>query len=484
MKAMTRCAPVIAGLVLCLGCRPADDPALNRPGQTTLTIGVAIPAATAATGMQQTARNITLEGLLNYGRDGRPVPFLAREWSTSDDGLTLRLRLAAGAVFHDGSSVTAAIVRDALLEGMPSLLGPAFEDVQEIRAVSSEELVIVLKRPSAFAIEALDVAITKPDAPTIGTGPFRLADGGVGEVEMRANPNYYLGKPAIDRIVFKSYPSVRSAWADLLRDRVDMLYEVGVDAMNSLQPSNKVRIFSYRRHYAYMAIFNPHRSGLRQAAVRRALNSAVNRERLIVDALGGRGAPATGPVWPSHWAIQPGAASFAFAPAEIGGAPLRLTCIFGNPDLERLALVLQRQLQSVGVELELQAVSGRSMLHRLEAADFDVVLTDAISGPSMARPYLFWHSKGPLNYGRFSSAAVDAALDAMRHASDDGAYRAAVTAFQQAIVEDPPALFLAWSERARAVNTRFDVASEPERDVWSSLRLWRPVGAPALASRR
>ena len=46
------------------------------------------------------------------------------------------------------------------------------------------------------------------------------------------------------------------AWADLLRGRVDMLYEVGVEALDSLEPSNQVNVFSYRRHYAYMAIMN------------------------------------------------------------------------------------------------------------------------------------------------------------------------------------------------------------------------------------
>jgi hypothetical protein len=42
-------------------------------------------------------------------------------------------------------------------------------------------------------------------------------------------------------------------------------------------------------------------------------------------------------------------------------------------------------------------------------------------------------------------------------------------------MEDPPALFLAWSVRARAVSRRFIVpAAEPGRDVLSTLRLWKP----------
>jgi peptide/nickel transport system substrate-binding protein len=493
MKAMKRGGVAGTLLLLAVGCGPGDGPVGNHPETTTLVIGVAAPATgDADAGMRQTAENLTFEGLLNYGRDGRPVPFLASQWSRSDDGLALRLQLQPAATFHDGSPVTAAIVRDSLLKGLPRNLGPAFEDVQEIRAPSDHEVEIVLKQPSAFAIEALDVPIAKSGARRIGTGPFELVDGGTvangGTVEMRSNPNYYLGRPAVDHIMFKPYASVRSAWADLLRGQVDMLYEVGVDALDSMQPSKQVSVFSYRRHYAYVVIFNTNRPALRDPAVRRRLNAAINRQQLIEDALGGRGAPATGPVWPAHWANQPDAPGFNYAPEDLtgrsGATPrIRLRCLFGNPDFERLALVVQRQLQSVGVDLDLEVLPADSVVSRWHSADFDLILTDAISGPSLARPYLFWHSQSPLNYGRFSSRAVDASLDAIRHAPDDDAYKGGVAAFQRAIMDDPPALFLAWIERARLVSTRFAVPAEPERDVWSSLRLWRPVAGPATASR-
>jgi ABC-type transport system substrate-binding protein len=119
----------------------------------------------------------------------------------------------------------------------------------------------------------------------------------------------------------------------------------------------------------------------------------------------------------------------------------------------------------------------------MQAGDFDVAIADAVSGPSLLWPYQFWHSGSPNNWGHFSSPAVDAALDSIRHAPDDAAYKAGVAAFQRAIIDDPPAIFLAWSERARAVSTRFEVPVEPGRDVLSTLRLWRPAGDQSLASR-
>ena len=73
------------------------------------------------------------------------------------------------------------------------------------------------------------------------------------------------------------------------------------------------------------------------------------------------------------------------------------------------------------------------------------------------------------------SPRLDEALDRIRYAANDEEYRAAVAGLQKATVDDPPAIFLAWGERARAVNRRFDVAAEPNRDPLTTLRLWKPA---------
>jgi ABC-type transport system substrate-binding protein len=101
----------------------------------------------------------------------------------------------------------------------------------------------------------------------------------------------------------------------------------------------------------------------------------------------------------------------------------------------------------------------------------------------LIRPSLFWHSSAPYNWGGFRSEEVDEALGAIRRSSIDDEYRAGVAAFQRAIIDDPPAIFLAWSQRARAVSTRFEVPAEADRDIWSTLRMWRPVTDAQTANR-
>ena len=59
----------------------------------------------------------------------------------------------------------------------------------------------------------------------------------------------------------------------MLRGQVDMLFDVGIDALDSLQSSNDVGVYTFQRGYAYMLLLNTQRPALRDPAFRRALNS-------------------------------------------------------------------------------------------------------------------------------------------------------------------------------------------------------------------
>ena len=146
-----------------------------------------------------------------------------------------------------------AVVVPILQETLPRVMGTAFDDVDEIIAVDDAQIRFALRRPSPLVIEALETTIQKPGKDGVGhrARSFRRQAAS----ELTANPDYYLGRPTIDRILLTSYPSVRAAWAELLRGNLDMLYEVNMDALDSLQASSNVSVFSFVRHYQYMIIF-------------------------------------------------------------------------------------------------------------------------------------------------------------------------------------------------------------------------------------
>lgn len=317
----------------------------------------------------------------------------------------------------------------------------------------------------------------------VGTGPFAVESVSPNAVQMKRNDAYYQERPAIERVLIKSFGTLRAAWAEMLRGDIDMLYEVDVNALGSLEQSSNIRVVTFPQNYAYVVVLNTHRAQFKDPVVRAALNAAVDRTVIVDEVFNHHGTPATGSVSPQHWAYDATAPSFRFNPkgaasaVAAGRKPLEFTCItLDAPPFDRIAINLQRQLNAVGVEMKVDGMSDTGAYSkRVDAGDFDAVIVRPRLGGNLIRPYQWWHSKATYNSANFASAAVDGALDAVRHSTNDDEYRAAVARFQRALFADPPAIFLIWNEGVRAVSTRFEVASEPGRDVLGTIRQWRPT---------
>ena len=441
--------------------------------------------------MRGAARGIALEGLATLDDHGRPQPRLAESWSEAPDGLSWRIRLRPSVRFHDGKLVDIGTVVNVLRQQLPQQMGPAASDISEISAMDDRDVLVRLNRRSTFVPEALEFLIEEPDQPAVGTGPFRIVSSSPDGLEMAANRQYYLGAPHIDRIVFKPYASSRAAWADMMRGQVDVLFDVAPDALDLLRPSSNVHVFEFRERYTYVILLNARRSQFKDKQIRAALNTAIDRDKLIADVFQGHGFPAVGPVWPEHWAYDRNLPIFRYDARTAGRALLassgnhvkqreepgniRFTCLFADASQERLALSVQQQLREFGAEMNPELLSIDEFQQRLTSGNFDAVLLNALVGPNSLRVYQWWHSAATYNFGGFHSDRVDAGLDAIRYAPDDTAYKAGVAVFQNAIVDDPPAIFLTWSERARTVSNRFDVGPDSSGDILKTLRLWRLV---------
>ena len=474
-------------LTAAAGCQQALGPIPAIDSASVLRVGMGpVTSGTAEAGLRRLRLFLTTEALLTVTGDGRLSPWLADSWTTTPDGLTLTIRLRSGVRFHDGSPVNATTIVKVLLASLPESMGLTYEDIADIRSVEDRTVTIHLRRPSPFVLEALQYETIRKstDEPT-GTGPF-IDSGAAGVNEVRANQDYYLGAPRIQRVTLDSYPSIRAAWADLLRGRLDMLYEVGPEAFESLRNTRRVAVFQHTRDYQSALVFNPRAQVFREPSVRRALNMAIDRESVITDAFEGRAEVSSGLIPPHHWAFQSEVPGFSYDPHAAarllksvpGGRSFAFECLV-PPDTERLALVVKRQLQAVGVEMNVREVSPNEFAQAVASRRFEAVMTEFLSGPTLFKVYGVWHSRGSL-VGGLGGPLLDAALDRVRHASSDDEYRTGVADVQRAVVQDPPAIFLAWSRRARAVSRRFEVPTEPNADVLATLRLWRPASAQLL----
>lgn len=466
---------------------------------TVLRIGTAQLSATNPNqGLRQLVQNQSVESLALPGEDGRMQPRLAEGWTPGNDGRSLTIKLRPNAKFHDGSPVDAKAVAGTLPDGLRSFMGPVFSDVEYVRASAGGAVELGFRRASPFLLESLETQIQKPGNTAVGTGAFVAGPIVNSTTEMRANADYYLGRPVVDTIHVESYPSVRTAWAEMLRGRIDFLYEVGADALDSMEKSTTVSVFTFTRRYQFVIVLNQESPVMRSPEIRRALNQGIDRGAVVRNALNSYGVPSSGPVWLRYWALPPDLPKFEFDPKAAAdavdrathtaagrAASLHFTCLV-PPDTvnERVALEVKRQLGMVGIDMAVEQISGDQIVQRTTKKEYDAALIELISGPTLFRPYLIWHSNTPLNWAGWGNPTVDSALDGVREAPTEDTYRRAVKGLQQAFMDDPPAIFLAWQVRARAISNRF-VVPPPEagRDVIGTLRVWKPAAGSAQASR-
>ena len=479
-QVVRRAMATASALAIVAGCttRAPEEDSL-----ASLTVGIAAPIIQQSgtpLGINHHRDALTRETLVAVGADGRLSPRVLESWNVSADGLTWRLRVRQGIRFHDGTPVTAEHLAPRLRTGLMAAL---MKKIASVEVEGLDAIVIRLHERWAFLPEDLGQAtavrtVVERDTEgkiirqqSFGTGAYVVAEESAERLRLREFPNHYRGNPGIAEIRVQLFPDQRNAWSALMRNEIDVLYEVSRDSLDFVRSESSINVATFSRPYVYLLGFNSRSPQLRSPAVRRAINHAIDRQAFVRLALLDEGEPSAGHVGPQHWAFDASVAAPRHDPREavkmlaasgltVREAPgrmparLRIKCLVYEP-FKRMALVIQRQLAAADIDLELEVLSGQAYVDRITAGDYETFLFEMTTARTVMWPYLFWHSQSPLwNHGY---AGADDVLDRMRTAATDDEMRAATSAFQRRLLDDPPAAFLAWGRVSRAVARRFEL---------------------------
>ena len=421
------------------------------------------------------------EGLTTVAEDLSVQPALANSWNVSDDGLTYTFTLAPGVTFHNGSAMTAedvaASLRRVQAEDMGSPLASRISPVVNIVVVDDTTISLTLNAPFAPILTSLaGIAIVPAEAEKdkeflqqipVGTGPFKFKEWAPnGYISLTKFDKYReAGLPKLDEVKFNIVPEATTRQVGLASGQYDLL--PGIDPATALQLQSSPNITVHEtRDLSYTLIgMNAQRAPFDNPAVRRAFNTAINRNEIIQAALFGNGVEA-GPLSPAlaNWALDSstydcysGSAEDAAAILAKAGVktPIKLTMtILPRQDIKDIAQVVQQQVLAAGFEVELLNMEIGQFVQDWKNSNFDT-FASANGGNPDPDGYFYrtFYAGGSTNVFKYNNPKLDSLLDKGRTSTSMTDRKAAYDSAQRILACEGPVAHIAYGALSTAVNS-------------------------------
>lgn len=515
----------LPGATVIDGDNATPGPAL--PGAATYREGVvgrvaSVTPLTARTRAERTLVGLVFSGLMRPGPDNTIEPDLAESWSVDDAGTTWTFRIREDARWHDGEPVTAAdVVFTARALKSANVGGPAAASWAEVTAAatSTRTVTLTVRTPLggflAAATQPLLPAHLLGDVPMaqlaadpfgmspVGSGPFAvteldaqhavlepaaLVDRSPVEVtddplptdslaSDRPRPTPDRALPYLDRIEFRFFADAGALADAFAAGDIDGFAGLPASMARELATGAGASLIRYPTATLSAVALNlrAEHPELRVAAVRRGLLAAIDRDALIVDALGGGARRADAMVPPSSWAFDAAAAPpLAFdlaaagkaladagwkesqggglaAPGQPGAYAMEVLVVAAdvNPATNALARAVAQAWQALGLTASVVELPASELTARLGNGDYTAAVVDIAFGlepdlyPLLATSQVI--APGD-NVSGLQDAALDSLLVAARAPGTSESRTAAWTALLSGVDARMPMLPLVWRD--------------------------------------
>lgn len=241
------------------------------------------------------------ESLIKLNDDGSLENLLAEDYEVSDDGLTYTFTLREGIKFHSGDDVTAEDVKSSferiVAEDSQAARKSSYAVVDSVETPDERTVVFNLSAKSiSFPYFMSYVWIVNPDledpqADTDGTGPYTFEEWRRGSSLTLARNDEYWGDPAANAGVTFNYFTDASALGNaLLTGQLDLVTAIqSPDSLVPFEDNDDFQISEGTSTTKQLLAFNDRNAPFDDPRVRKALYSAIDREKLLDAIWDGRG---------------------------------------------------------------------------------------------------------------------------------------------------------------------------------------------------
>lgn len=467
----------------------------------------------------QDLTTLVYSGLMRALPDGSYAPDLAERYEISEDGTVYTFTLRADATFHDGTSLTSADV----LFTIQTAQNPAFKSARRadwdgVQVSAPDAHTVVFTLPHAYApfidnttlgilpshlwkdVSAEEFPFNPLNTRPVGSGPYRITSldtdstGAATRYDLSPFKDFALDGPYLKRISFTFYPNTDTMIKAWNARQIDAIAGISSATIDSLTRSDG-NVIASPLPRVFGVFFNQnHAPILADSAVRKALDMAVDKQRIVDTVLGGYGKALEGPIPPGvlggATAITPvslatlhtatstperdssradrarailQAGGWTFTSSDENGTTGTWTKKAGKsgkgsdtlvvhlatadqPELVATANMIADDWRAAGVEVDVQVYSLSELNTAvLRPRTYDAVLFGEVVGRS-ADLFAFWHSSQRndpgLNLAMYANTKADALLSKARATTDKREREELYEQFSALVQKDMPAIFL------------------------------------------
>lgn len=446
-----------------------------------------------------TTTNASADMLMNRlvefdAEQGKLLPSLASSWSVSEDGLVYDFQLRDDVPFHQSADFKPSrkLAAEDVLFSFQRMLDPQHpwhqvaasgyphaqsmqwpSLITKIEAPDAHSVRITLSRRDATFLATLSMGFAsiypaeyaaqllaagtpqKLNSAPVGSGPFvfeRYQKDAA--VRYRANPDYFAGKPGVDRVIFAITPDSNVRLQRLRRGECQIALSPKPQDVQAIAGDAKLKS---EQTAAFMTAFvgmNSQHAPLDKPQVRQAINLAFDKASYVKAVFEGSAEPAQGPYPANTWSYAKDLPGYAHDPAkartllaEAGLADGFKTTVWTRPSGSLLnpnpnlgAQLLQADLAKIGVAAEIRVIEWGELIRRAKAGEHDLLFMgwagDNGDPDNFLTPQFSCASvESGLNFARYCDETLDK-LIADGKASSDQAERIRLYHEAQKIIQE------------------------------------------------
>jgi len=419
---------------------------------------------------------------------------VAQKTEVDKTGRAWKIRLKEGLHWSDGEKLTSDDVIFTVQEIQdPEAQSPLFSSWQGVAVsrLSELELQFNLASPYAFFDENIRDLFVLPkhlfaetppanwrlsafNLKPVSSGPYRFdryeqqQNGFITAYHLQANPRAAQGRPFLENIDIRFFPNNGDLLAAFNAGNVDGFADPHQELIGAVNRPYDLIAFTLPNYYA--VFWNQGQNlALKDAAVREALDRAVDRAALVEDIFDGRAVPTADPI-PAGTGLERAPTAVppsledakalldasgwklgndGFRAKAVKGGSVKLGFALTVPDipfLKATAAALEGRWRALGANVTVQVTSIDDVTERaIKNRDYQALLFgNSVNPPSDLYP--FWHSSERfypgLNLALYDDKKVDQLLETIRRDFDPAKRAAELIAFQTAVMAGHPAVFL------------------------------------------